>query len=320
MNGSFSMKCLASLAACVLVSGTAAAQPSFPRKPIELVVPYPAGGGTDVLARAFAQAATKHIPQPVVVLNKPGASGAIGWSETLRSPADGYKVVLLATDLMTQPNMGFTQITYADFTPIARLNYDPAALTVRADAPWNSLEAFTQAAKKESLTIGNGGDGGAWHLAAAALEGQSGAKIVHVPFAGAGPAALALLGGHIDAVTVSAAEVSVYLESGKLKLIGMMADQRVPEFAATPTFKEQGMDIQIGAFRGLAVPKATPPEVVAYLAEATSKIAQEPEFRQALTRQRMGYAFATGPEFMQAMARDNKLYADLIEKVGLKKQ
>jgi tripartite-type tricarboxylate transporter receptor subunit TctC len=196
---------LAGLACAAALSATAFGQ-AFPNKPIELVVPYPAGGGTDVLGRAFAQAAVKHLPQSLIVMNKPGASGAIGWADVLNGKPDGYKMVLLATDLMTQPNIGYTKITYEDFTPIARLNYDPAAITVRADAPWNTVEEFVAAAKKGDFRIGNGGNGSTWHLAAAAIEDKTGAKFNHIPYAGAAPAILALLGGHLDAITVSAAE------------------------------------------------------------------------------------------------------------------
>lgn len=170
--------CAFALAAPVL------AHSSFPNKPIEVIVPYPAGGGTDVLGRAFAEASHKHVSQPLIVVNKPGASGAIGWADVFNGKPDGYKMVLLATDLMTQPNMGPTKITYEDFTPIARLNYDPAARAPGA-----------------KLSIGNGGNGGngsTWHLAAAALEDKIGAKFNHIPLTGAAPAALNLLGGHTD--------------------------------------------------------------------------------------------------------------------------
>jgi tripartite-type tricarboxylate transporter receptor subunit TctC len=259
------LRLLSGLACALALQGAALAEPGFPTKPIELVVPYPAGGGTDVLGRAFAQAAVKHLPQTIIVMNKPGASGAIGWADIINGKPDGYKMVLLATDLMTQPNMGYTKITYEDFIPIARLNYDPAAITVRADAPWNSVEEFIAAAKKGDFKIGNGGNGSTWHLAAAAVEDKSGAKFNHIPFAGAQPAILSLMGGHLDAITVSAAETYAYVSSGKLKTLAVMSDTRIKGFEQVPTLKERGMDISIGTWRGLAVNKQTPPDVVAVL-------------------------------------------------------
>lgn len=311
---------LATLICALAVPIAALAQSSFPSKPIELVVPYPAGGGTDVLARAFALAAVKHLPQPMVVVNKPGAAGMIGLADVLNGKEPGYKIGVLATDLMTQPNMGLTKITHEDFTPIARLNYDPAAITVRADAPWNTVEEFVAAAKKGDFRVGNGGNGSTWHLAAAALEDKTGARFNHIPFAGANPAALSLLGGHIEAITVSAAEVYPHVAAGKLKLLALMSDERVKGFENVPTLKEKGLDISIGTWRGLGVPKNTPPEIVAALRAATAKTAQEPSLIEALQKQNMGYAYADGNAFGAVMARDHAFYRTLIQKLGLKGQ
>lgn len=307
--------CAAALPGYALAQG-----PTFPAKPVELVVPYPAGGGTDVLGRAFALASAKHLPQPLIVINKPGAAGAIGWTDVLNGKEPGYKVALLATDLMTQPNMGLTKITYQDFTPIARLNYDPAAITVRADAPWKSVEEFIAAAKKGEFRIGNGGNGSTWHLAAAAIEDKTGVRFNHIPFAGANPAALSLLGGHIEAITVSAAEVHAHVTGGKLRILGVMSDQRIKGFENVPTLKERGLDISIGTWRGLAVPKNTPPEIVNALRAATAQIVQEPSLREALDKQNMGYAYADGEAFGAVMARDHAFYRGLIQKLGLKGQ
>jgi tripartite-type tricarboxylate transporter receptor subunit TctC len=309
---------LAGLLCALPLSAAVLAQATYPNRPIELVVPYPAGGGTDVLGRAFAVAATKHLPQNLIVVNKPGASGAIGWADVINNKPDGYKVALLATDLMTQPNMGLTKITHEDFLPIARLNYDPAAITVRADAPWNTVEEFLAAAKKGDFRVGNGGNGSTWHLAAAAVEDKTGVKFNHIPFSGAAPAALALLGGHIEAVTVSAAEVYAYTSTGKLKALAVMSEQHIKGFEKVPTLKERNIDVSIGTWRGLAVAKGTPPEIVNVLRVATAKIATEQSLRDALDRQNMGYAYADGEAFGAVMAKDHAFYKGLINKLGLK--
>ncbi len=315
---SFTRRALLSAAFCALATSASVYAQTFPNKPIELVVPYPAGGGTDVLARAFSVAAAKHFSQPLIVVNKPGAAGAIGWAEVLNGKEPGYKVALLATDLMVQPNMGYTKITYQDFTPIARLNYDPAAITVRADAPWKTVDEFLAAAKSGEFRIGNGGNGSTWHLAAAAVEEKTGAKFNHIPFSGANPAALSLLGGHIEAITVSAAEVSNYVAAGKLRVLAVMSDARIKGFEDVPTLKERGLDIEVGTWRGLAVPKGTPQETVAILRAATAKTMQEPSIRETLDKQNMGYAYADGDAFGAAMAKDNAFFADLIHKLDLK--
>ncbi len=309
---------LVSLLCAITLPFTASAQTTYPIKPIELIVPYPAGGGTDVLGRAFALASTKHLPQNLIVVNKSGASGAIGWADVINGKPDGYKIVLLATDLMTQPNMGLTKITYEDFIPIARLNYDPAAITVRADAPWNTVEEFIQAAKKGDFRVGNGGNGSTWHLAAAAVEDKTGAKFNHIPFAGAAPAILSLLGGHIEAITVSAAEVYAYTSTGKLKTLAVMSEQRIKGFEKVPTLKERNTDISIGTWRGLAVAKGTPPDIVNTLRTATAKIVLEESLRDALDRQNMGYAYADGEAYGAVMAKDHVFFRGLINKLGLK--
>ncbi|UUZ78096.1 tripartite tricarboxylate transporter substrate binding protein [Polaromonas sp. P1(28)-13] len=314
----FASRILAGLLCALALPAAVLAQAAYPSRPIELIVPYPAGGGTDVLGRAFALASVKHLPQNLIVVNKPGASGAIGWSDVINGKPDGYKVALLATDLMTQPNMGLTKITYEDFIPIARLNYDPAAFTVRADAPWNTVEEFLAAGKKGDFRVGNGGNGSTWHLAAAAVEDKTGVKFNHIPFSGAAPAALALLGGHIEAITVSAAEVYAYTSTGKLKTLAVMSEQRIKGFEKVPTLKERNIDISIGTWRGLAVTKGTPPEIVNVLRAATAKIVTEQSLRDALDRQNMGYAYADGEAFGAVMAKDHAFYKGLINKLGLK--
>jgi tripartite-type tricarboxylate transporter receptor subunit TctC len=313
--------CLLAGALCAFsMMAPALAQSAFPNKPIEVIVPYPPGGGTDMLGRAFAEASRTHVGQPLIVINRAGASGAIGWADVVNGKPDGYKMVLLATDLMTQPNMGYTKITYEDFTPIARLNYDPAALTVRADSPWNSVDDFVAAARAPGakLSVGNGGNGSTWHLAAAALEEKAGARFNHIPFTGAAPAALSLLGGHIDAITVSAAEVYTYVAAGKLKVLAVMSDARIKGFEKVPTLKERGIDVSLGTWRGLAVAKATPPDVVTALRAMTAKAAQEKSLTEALDKQNMGYAYADGDAFYAAMAKDHAFYKQLIAKLGLK--
>lgn len=175
---------------------------TYPGKAVELVVPASAGGGTDALARAFAEIVKKHLPQPLIVNDRPGASGVVGMSDVLNGKPDGYKVSVVIAELVILPHLNLAKFTYADFQPVARLNADPSAITVRADAPWNTIEEFLAAAKAkpDEMRVGNSGNGSIWHLAAAGLEDKAGVKFNHVPYQGAAPGVVALLGGHIDAV------------------------------------------------------------------------------------------------------------------------
>lgn len=308
-------------AAAALAAAPAAAQArDFPTKPIELVVPFQPGGGTDALARAFADATRKHTTQSVIIVNKPGASGAIGWQDVINAKPDGYRLAVVTVEVTTLPHMGLAKFSYEDLTPIARLNADQAAITVRADAPWNTIEEFLAAAKKDSgkISMGNAGNGSIWHLAAAALEDKTGTKFNHTPFQGAGPAVLALMGGHIDAVAVSPAEVTTYVQAGKLKTLAVMAEQRVKGFDKVPTLKERNIDLVIGTWRGIAAPKNTPPEVVAYLKDLSKKAADEPAFREVLDKQNLGFSYADDVAFKANMAKDNAYFKTLMGKLDLK--
>ena len=309
------------LAASGLLPASLLAQGSgYPNRPIELIVPAGAGGGTDVLARAFAEAAKKHLPQPITVNNRPGASGMIGHGEMINARPDGYKLAMVFAEIVIVPHLGLTKLSYEDFIPIARLNHDPAAITVKADSPWATLEDFLAAsrAKPGELKMGNAGPGSIWHLAHAALEDKVGVKYNAIPFSGAAPAVVALLGGHLDAVAVSPGEVATHVAAGKLRTLAVMADKRLKGFDNVPTLKERGIDLSIGTWRGLAAPKATPPEVLAILAEATRKAAAEPVLKDALDRLSMGYAYADGETFRADMRRDNEQFRALVAKIGLK--
>ena len=291
----------------------------YPTKPIELVVPSSAGGGTDALARSFSELVKKHLPQPVIVNNRPGASGVVGMGDVLNSRPDGYKVSMVIAELVILPHLGLSKITYADFAPVARLNADPAAITVKADAPWNTLEEFLAAARAKpgDVRVGNSGNGSIWHLAAAGLEDKTGVQFNHVPYQGAAPGVVALLGGHIDAVAMSPAEVAVHVQGGKLKMLAVMADQRIPAFDKVPTLKERNIDLSIGTWRGLAVPKATPADVIDVLRGATRKAADDPAMREALDKLNLGFAYLDADAFGQAMQRDNAYFQQLVPKLKL---
>jgi tripartite-type tricarboxylate transporter receptor subunit TctC len=293
---------------------------NFPNHAIELLVPYQPGGGTDGLARAFSEASRKHTSQSIVIVNRPGAGGAIGWTEVINARPDGYKLAVLTVELLTLPHLGLAKFNYDDFQPIAQLNADPAAITVKADAPWNTIEEFLAAAKKspESVRVGNSGNGSIWHLAAAALEDKTGTKFGHIPFQGAAPAVLALLGGHIEAVAVSPAEVTTHVQSGKLKVLMVMADKRVKGFDKVPTAKERGIDLSIGTWRGLGAPKNTPPEVMAKLREITAKTAAEPLMHEVMDKQNLGYVYTDGAVFKETLAKDNEYFKALIAKLNIK--
>ena len=304
----------------VAATSTLAQTATYPDRPVELVVPWAAGGGTDSMARSFAEAAKKHMAQPFVVTNKPGATGSIGFSDVARAAPDGYKVSVLTAEILIIPHMGIGKVSQDDFIPVARFNALASAITVKADAPWNTVEEFLAAAKRApgNMKVGNSGVGSIWHLAAAAVADKTGVQFNYIPFQGGNPAVLALLGGHVDAVTVSTAEVLTYVASGKLKVLAVMADKRLKGFEAVPTLKERNIDVSVGSWAGLGVPKGTPANVVNALKVVASKSMSEPVLMEAMEKMNLNAAFADDGAFKAQMVKDSETFRVLVDNLKLK--
>lgn len=305
-----------------LAIGSARAS-EYPSKIIELIVPVAAGGGTDMVGRAFAEAAKKYLPQqPMIVLNKPGASGAVGTAELINAKPDGYKIGIIICELTIIPNLGVTKYTASDLRPIAQLNADPSAVSVRADAPWQTIEEFLADVRKrkDPVAIANAGVGSIWHMAAAAFAEKANLNVNHVPYLGAAPAVVGLLGGHVDALTVSPGEVAQHVAAGKIRTLAVMADKRIGGmFESVPTLKERGIDVSVGVWRGLAVPKTTPSDIVSTLSDVARKAANDAGFKDVLAKANLGWAYADAPAFQALIDRDRAFYAQLVPRLDLKK-
>ncbi|EPM4908882.1 Bug family tripartite tricarboxylate transporter substrate binding protein [Klebsiella oxytoca] len=308
---------LIAASAFLLASPTQAAD--YPTRQIELIVPFAAGGGTDLVARAFAEASKPHFPVGVGVINKPGGGGAIGFSELAASRPNGYKLAMGTAELTILPSLGMVKFKTEDFTPLGLFNMEPSAVTVKIDAPWNTLEEFLAWAKENpaQARVGNSGTGAIWHLAAASLEDKTGVTFNHIPFDGATPAVTALLGGHIEAVTVSTAEVLNQVEDGKLKTLAVMSDQRDSNMPDVPTLKEKNIDLSIGAWRGLVISNKTPQNVIDFLTTAIADTANEPSFKEALSNMRLNYVWLDRAEFQALLEEQQRDFSATIEKLGL---
>ncbi len=293
----------------------------FPIKPITLIVPYAAGGGTDITARAIAAAAEKHLSQPIVVVNRTGGGGSVGLMEGANAKGDGYTLTYLPVELTTLPHMGLLPITYEAFKPIAQTNFDPSAITVRAEAPWQTVNEFLDFAKMHpgEVKMGNAGTGSIWHLAAVTLERETGVAFEHIPFEGGGPAVSALMSGFVDAVPVSPAEVKKYVEEGKLRTLAITADQPSEALPGVRTLEEQtGLHVNFtGTWRGLAVPKDTPDEIAEQLAIAFIKGTEDVEFRQYMKLNGLGLLVKDGAGFTQQMKESHDLFGKIIPELGL---
>ncbi len=266
---------LAVMAAGTLLGATAFAQ-SYPNRPIEWVVPYPAGGGTDLVARTLAQVMSERLGQPMPITNKPGAATMIGADYVARSKPDGY--VLLSADTATLAANPFlySKIAYnaeKDFAPIGLTVRFPMILVVNPEVPVKDLKSFTAWLKtKDGANYGTPGAGSPHHLATELLRGQLGVKMTHVPYKGAAPAVQDVVAGQIPFMFVDTASGQQFIASGKLRAIGIASPRRVKNFESIPTLAEQGLKgFEADAWQGLVMPAGTPADIVAKVNDALLK-------------------------------------------------
>lgn len=240
-------------------------------------------------------------------------------TEGANAKPDGYTVSMVFVELTMFEHLGLSPLTHNDFKPIALINLDPAALTVPADAPYDTVEEFIAYAKENpGLKIGNAGTGSIWHIAAEIVGAEAGIELNHVPFEGAAPAVTALVGGHVDAVTVSPAEVKTQLDAGNLKTLAVMSDERSNIIPDVPTFSEAGLEVSnIGTWRGLTVPKDTPDDIVATLEAAFMKAAEQEEFTSFMENSGLGIQLKSSNEFQQFMDENYELFGKMIKDLDL---
>jgi tripartite-type tricarboxylate transporter receptor subunit TctC len=291
---------------------------AFPTKPVELVISFPAGGSTDLMLRPLADAASSTLGQQVVVVNKPGGSGTIGAGEVARAKADGYTLLaMLAGPGATQPHQGDVPYTMEDFDVLMQVFRNPLFLATRGDAPWKSTKEFADDAKRRPGEINFGATpvGGVPHLVMEMLGRAGGFKVTTVPFPGAAPAMTALLGGHIDAVSVHPGDVAAYMGDGKVRLLGVYETERLKEFPDIPTMREQGFDVVGYVWGGLVVPKETPKATHDKLHDAFQKGLESQQVKEAWATLRISPSYAPADEFVQLWKSDFERYGELIQEL-----
>ncbi|MGZ0656471.1 tripartite tricarboxylate transporter substrate binding protein [Coraliomargarita sp. W4R53] len=313
--------CTVILLLCALVGQRLMRQDTsgtFPNRPVLLICPFSAGGGSDMLARGLARAAEADLGQNITVNNVTGGGGAVGFVAGLLAPPDGHTVTMITIELVSLPLQGLVPFQPDEFAPILRLNMDPAALAVRADCPANTFEEFIEWSKRgDVLSVGNSGPGTVWHMAAARLAEAASLELNHVPFGGASHAVTALVGGHIDAVTVSPGELRSQILAGQVKILGVMSDHRVSYSPDAPTFTELGYPLVFGTWRGLAVPRETPPEIRARLAEVFSKAAESAELAEFADAAGLNMAVASGSDFALQIENEKAEIGAIMKNLGL---
>jgi tripartite-type tricarboxylate transporter receptor subunit TctC len=302
----------------------AEAQEAYPSRPITLVAPFPPGGVADLTARPVAAALEKVLKNPVGVVNKTGAAGAVGMQFVATSKPDGYTLLLALSSISIIPEADKIfgrppAFTVDQFAPIALISADPTILVVRAESPWKTAQEFVEDARKRpgQISYSSSGIYGTLHMAMELLSHAAGIKLRHIPTAGAGPALNAILGGHVDALASGPAVVLPHVKAGKLRALAGWGDKRVAALPDVPTFKELGYpDAEFYIWAGLFAPRGTPEPVLARLREGTRAAVAEPEFKAAMDKLETPIAFKQGDEFQRFFDADARRLAEGVRKVG----
>jgi len=303
-------------------SGSASQAPAvdFPgNKQISLIVPYSAGGASDTTARIYATELEKALGGTIIVSNVTGASGAIGLEQVRNANPDGYTIAYMPVESTMLRALGFTDLSTDDFKFIGRAMTIPAAVTVRADAPWDTFEDFINYAKEHpgEVQVGNSGTGSIWHVAAASIEDKCGVEFTHVPFDGAAPAVAALLGNNIQAVTVSPSEVKNNVDSGDFKVLCILGEGHSSVVPDVQTAQEMGIDITIQGWGGFAVPKDTPQEIIDILEKASETAINSDAVKDLLAERGFEHAYLSGSEMDKKASEELAYYGELIPKLGI---
>jgi len=311
------------LVACALFTSTAIAQDAYPNRPINLIVPFPPGGVADIVARPAADALSRYLKQPVVIENKAGAGGGIGMQYVSKAKPDGYTLLLALSSISILPEADKVtgrspMFQLNQFVPIARLTAYPTVLAVRADSPWKTLQDFINDAKKRpgAISYGSSGNYGTMHMPMEMLAQSAGVKLLHVPYTGAGPAVVALLGGNVDALATGPSTVIQHVKAGKVRVLGSWGDKRLASLPEVPTLKEAGYDAVFFQWSALFAPVGTPEPIIAKLREAAHATATDQAFVAALAAVQTPVQYLDAPELRKFWDEDAKKLAAAVQRVG----
>jgi tripartite-type tricarboxylate transporter receptor subunit TctC len=308
-------------AALALALGASAAQAAWPERPVHVIVPFAAGGITDVVARIMADRLQTSFKQAFVVENEPGAAGTLAAQRLARARPDGYMLMSCPVSQIT-----ITPFTHKvdfdpnkDFTPISIMAMSPFVLTVRAEFPANTLGEFISYVKAKSgqLTFGSAGPGSLSHLATAVFLKNAGLDMIHVPYKGLAPAFTDLLAGHINLLSATPVETKAYLASGKVKFLAISSAERSPQFPDLATIRETVNSPPVITIHGLLAPAHTPRDIVDAIGREVAAAENTPEFRERLLKIGVEPAINTPEEFAAIIAAETARWRDVVRDLGL---
>ena len=296
----------------------------YPTKPITMIVPFPPGGVADIVGRPLAVVMEKSLKQPVVVVNRTGAGGAVGMAAVAKSAPDGYTILMGLSSISVFPvgdRINGKQPAYemADFAPIALVTADPTVLVVAGDSPYRTIQDFIAAAKAypNQMNYSSSGVYGTLHVAMEMFANAAGIKLFHVPYQGGGPAVAALLGGQVHALASGPAAAVGQIKGGKMRALAGWGDKRLPMMPELPTFKELGYsDVEFYIWSGVFAPAATPAPVITRLRDVVRAAVADPLFKGAMEKVQTPISYLDAPEFRGFLAKDAARLKVAVEKIG----
>jgi tripartite-type tricarboxylate transporter receptor subunit TctC len=311
------------VALCLL--GAVTAQAAYPTRPITFIVPWGAGGGTDAVSRMLATLMERDLGQPINVVNRTGGNGVVGHAAIAGARPDGYTIGMVTLEIGMMHHQGLTALSGASFAPLALVNLDPAALQVRADAPYKNLKELLDAvrARPGKLKASGTGYGGSWHLALSGLlleQKIDPATVPFVPSQSNAAGLLDLVAGGVDMVPGSLPEARALIEAGKVRSLAIMDDKRAQLFPDVPTVKQAiGSTWIAGVWRGVAAPKGLPKDIQERLLAALKKAYDSKEYQDFMQSRGFGVTWMGPEQFGQFMAKEDAELGKLMKTVGLAK-
>jgi tripartite-type tricarboxylate transporter receptor subunit TctC len=312
------------LGAALLAASTFGfAEAPYPAHPITMIVPFPPGGLADVVARPVGEAMARELGQPVIIENRAGAGGGIGLGVAAKAPADGYTVVMSLSSFTVLPEadkiLGRAPMYSMNaLRPIARFTADPTVLAVRADAPWHTVKDFVEDARKRpgAINFGSSGNYGTMHVPMEILAQNAGIKLTHVPYTGAGPAVVALLGGQVDAIASGPATVLQQIRGGKLRALAHWGNAKLETLPEVPSLKQSGYNAEYAQWSGLFIPAATPEPIAQKLRAAARAAANDSKVKEVILSAGSPVMYQDTPEFEKYVQDDAHRMVQVVQKIG----
>jgi tripartite-type tricarboxylate transporter receptor subunit TctC len=299
------------------------AQDAWPAKPITMIVPFPPGGVADIAGRPVADSLSRSLGQPVIVENRAGAGGGIGMAAAAKAKPDGYTILMALSSISIIPEADKIlgkQPSYLlnQLKPIARFTADPTVLVVRSDSPWKTYKDFLDAMKKNpgKYNFGSSGNYGTMHVPMEMLKANQKFFMVHIPYTGAGPAIVGLLGGQVDAIATGPSSIVQYIKAGRVRALAHWGEGRLGSLPDVPSFKEMGVPIEFAQWAGLFVPSGTPDAIVTKLREAAKIAANDEKVRSIINNAGSPIQYLDAPEFKAYWDIDAKHMEEAVKKIG----